>query len=73
MKDKIPSKFTGFFITVIGTGIVLRFFSILIDRVFFFNSEFKIVEYQNFGLIIFFFSIIMGILWILRVRKISEI
>ncbi len=43
MEDKLPNKFIGSFITLVGTGIILRFFSSLVDRVFFSNSEFKIV------------------------------
>jgi|TARA_B110000914_G_C15271162_1_gene357612 hypothetical protein len=72
MKDKIPSKFTGFFITVVGTGMLLRFFSSILDRIFFFNNEFKLTEYSNFGLIIFIISILMGILWIYRMRTITD-
>ena len=53
MNDKIPTKITGFFITVIGTGIVLRTITTIIDRILFSNREFKISEFQNFGIIIF--------------------
>jgi len=49
MEDKLPNKFVGSFITLVGTGIILRFFSSLIDRVFFSNSDFKIVEHEYFG------------------------
>jgi len=71
VNDKIPTKITGFFITVIGTGIVLRTIITIIDRILFSNREFKISEFQNFGIIIFLISIIMGIFWLLRVRKLS--
>jgi hypothetical protein len=71
VNDKIPTKITGFFITVIGTGIVLRTITTIIDRILFSNREFKISEFQNFGIIIFLISIIMGIFWVLRVRKLS--
>ena len=71
MKEKIPSKITGFFISVIGTGIVLRTLSTIIDKLFFSNSEFNISESQNFGLVIFLISLTMGIIWLLNVRKLS--
>ena len=71
MKEKIPSKITGFFISVIGTGIVLRTLSTIIDRLFFSNSDFNISESQNFGLVIFLMSLTMGIIWLLNVRKLS--
>ena len=72
MKEKIPSRFTGFFISVIGTGIILRFLSVIIDRLFFINNEFKITEYENFGLIIFITSIFIGVLWLYRVKNITD-
>ena len=71
MKEKIPSKITGFFISVIGTGIVLRTLSTIIDKLFFSNSDFNISESQNFGLVIFLMSLTMGIVWLLNVRKLS--
>ena len=71
MKEKIPSKITGFFISVIGTGILLRTLSTIIDKLFFSNSDFNISESQNFGLVIFLMSLTMGIIWLLNVRKIS--
>ena len=71
MKEKIPSKITGFFISVIGTGIVLRTLSTIIDKLFFSNSDFNISESQNFGLAIFLMSLTMGIIWLLNVRKLS--
>lgn len=70
MKDKVPSKITGFFISVIGTGVILRFLSVIIDRVFFFNNEFTLKDYENLGLIIFIISIFIGILWLYRMRNI---
>ena len=72
MNEKIPSKFTGFFISVIGTGIILRFLSLIIDRLFFINNEFKITEYENFGLIIFISSIFIGVFWLYRVKNITD-
>ena len=71
MNEKIPSKITGFFITVIGTGIVLRTLSTIIDKLFFSNSDFNISESQSFGLVIFLMSLTMGIIWLLNVRKLS--
>ena len=71
MKEKIPSKITGFFISVIGTGILLRTLSTIIDKLFFSKSDFNISESQNFGLVIFLMSLTMGIIWLLNVRKLS--
>ncbi len=71
MKEKIPSKITGFFISVIGTGIVLRTLTTIIDKLFFSNSDFNISESQNFGLAIFLMSLTTGIIWLLNVRKLS--
>ena len=71
MKEKIPSKITGFFISVIGTGIVLRTLTTIIDKLFFSNSDFNISESQNFGQAIFLMSLTTGIIWLLNVRKLS--
>ena len=72
MKDKVPSKITGFFISVIGTGVILRFLSVIINRVFFFNSEFTLKDYEDLGLLIFIISIFIGILWLYRIKNISD-
>ena len=72
MKDKVPSKITGFFISVIGTGVILRFLSVIIDRVFFFNSEFTLKDYEDLGLVIFIISIFIGIIWLYRIKNISD-
>ena len=72
MNDKVPSKITGFFISVIGTGVILRFLSVIIDRVFFFNSEFTLKDYEDLGLVIFIISIFIGILWLYRIKNISD-
>ncbi len=72
MKDKVPSKITGFFISVIGTGVILRFLSVIIDWVFFFNSEFTLKDYEDLGLVIFIISIFIGILWLYRIKNISD-
>ncbi|MDA9675193.1 hypothetical protein N9T60_00745 [Candidatus Actinomarina] len=72
MNEKIPSKITGFFITVIGTGIVLRTLTIIIDKLFFSTSDFNISEYQNFGIGIFLMSLTMGIIWLFNVKRLSK-
>ena len=72
MNDKIPSKITGFFITVIGTGIVLRTLTTIIDKLFFSTSDFNISEYPNFGIGIFLMSLTMGIIWLLNVKRLSK-
>ena len=64
MEDKLPNKFIGSFITLVGTGIILRFFSSIIDRIFFSNSEFKIVEHEYFGLAIFVIAISLSLIHI---------
>tara|TARA_B110000467_G_scaffold24582_1_gene22065 strand:+ start:176 stop:292 length:117 start_codon:yes stop_codon:yes gene_type:complete len=33
MNDKIPRKFTGFFIALVGTGMILSFLSRIVDMV----------------------------------------
>jgi hypothetical protein len=68
----VPSKITGFFISVIGTGVILHFLSVIIDRVFFFNSEFTLKDYEDLGLVIFIISIFIGILWLYRIKNISD-
>ena len=72
MEDKLPNKFIGSFITLVGTGIILRFFSSIIDRVFFSNSEFKIVEHEYFGLAIFVIAISVTISWLIRTKDIRK-
>ena len=72
MKDKVPSKITGFLISVIGTGVILRFLSVIIDRFFLFNSEFTLKDYEDLRLVIFIISIFIGILWLYRIKNISD-
>ena len=72
MNDKVPSKITGFFIAVIVTGILLRLCAVIIDTIFFANSKFKTVQYENYGLIVFVISLLVGITWLLRVKDISK-
>ena len=52
MNDKIPRKFTGFFIALVGTGMILSFLSRVVDRLLLQNSDFSVLEYENFGLYI---------------------
>ena len=72
MKEEVRSKITGFLISVIGTGVILRFLSVIIDRVFLFNSEFTLKDYEDLGLVIFIISIFIGILWLYRIKNISD-
>ena len=72
MEDKLPNKFIGSFITLVGTGIILRFFSSLIDRVFFSNSDFKIVEHEYFVVVIFVIAILVTISWLNRTKDIRK-
>ena len=72
MEDKLPNKFIGSFITLVGTGIILRFFSSLIDRVFFSNSDFKIVEHEYFGVRIFVIAILVTFSWLNRTKDIRK-
>ena len=72
MEDKLPNKFIGSFITLVGTGIILRFFSSLIDRVFFSNSDFKIVEHEYFRVGIFVIAILVTFSWLNRTKDIRK-
>ena len=72
MEDKLPNKFIGSFITLVGTGIILRFFSSLIDRVFFSNSDFKIVEHEYFGEGFFVIAILVTFSWLNRTKDIRK-
>ena len=72
MEDILPNKFIGSFITLGGTGIILRFFSSLIDRVFFSNSDFKIVEHEYFGVGIFVIAILVTFSWLNRTKDIRK-
>ena len=72
MEDKLPNKFIGSFITLVGTGIILRFFSSLIDRVFFSNSDFKIVEHEYIGVGFFVIAILVTFSWLNRTKDIRK-
>ncbi|MDB4249769.1 hypothetical protein N9851_01550 [Acidimicrobiia bacterium] len=72
MNDKIPSKFTGFFIALIGSGMILSFISSVIERILLKNSEFSLLEYDNFGLYIFGLSLTVAIFWLIRVNDLKD-
>jgi hypothetical protein len=72
MNDKIPSKFTGFFIALIGSGMILSFISSVIERILLKNSEFSLLEYDNFGLYIFGLSLTVAIFWLIRVKDLKD-
>jgi hypothetical protein len=72
MNDKIPSKFTGFFIALIGSGMILSFISSVIERILLKNSEFSLLEYDNFGLYIFGLSLTVAIFWLVRVKDLKD-
>ena len=72
MNDKIPSKFTGFFIALNGSGMILSFISSVIERILLKNSEFSLLEYDNFGLYIFGLSLTVAIFWLVRVKDLKD-
>tara|TARA_B100001029_G_C14636810_1_gene222165 strand:+ start:68 stop:292 length:225 start_codon:yes stop_codon:yes gene_type:complete len=72
MEDKLPNRFIGSFIALVGTGIILRFLSSLVDRVFFSNSEFKIVEHEYFGIFIFVIAIGVTISWLIKTKDLRK-
>ena len=72
MNDKIPTKFTGFFIALIGTGMILSFLSSVIDRIMLKNSEFSVLEYENFGLYIFGLSLSVAMFWLFKVKDLKD-
>ena len=55
-----------------GSPVILRFFSSLIDRVFFSNSDFKIVEHEYFGVGIFVIAILVTFSWLNRTKDIRK-
>ena len=72
MNDKIPSKFTGFFIALIGSGMILSFISSVIERILLKNSEFSLLEYDNFGLYIFGLSLSVAMFWLFKVKDLKN-
>jgi hypothetical protein len=72
MKDKLPSKFTGFFIALIGSGMVLSLLSTGIDRLFLQNSNVSLLENENFGLVALGISILIALLWLFKIRDMKD-
>ena len=72
MKDKLLSKFTGFFIALIGSGMVLSLLSTGIDRLFLQNSNVSLLENENFGLVVLGISILIALLWLFKIRDMKD-
>tara|TARA_B100000902_G_scaffold71028_1_gene76599 strand:+ start:814 stop:1032 length:219 start_codon:yes stop_codon:yes gene_type:complete len=72
MNDKLPSKFTGFFIALIGSGMILSLLSTAIDNIFLKNSEFSLMENENFPLIILGVSTVIGLVWLVKVSNLKD-
>jgi uncharacterized membrane protein YidH (DUF202 family) len=72
MKGKLPSKFTGFFIALIGSGMVLSLLSTGIDRLFLQNSNVSLLENENFGLVVLGISILIALLWLFKIRDMKD-
>lgn len=72
MNDKIPRKYTGFFIALVGTGMILSFLSRVIDRLLFQNSDFSILEYENFEPYMFGLSLSVAVFWLVKVKDMKN-
>ena len=72
MKDKLPSKFTGFFIALIGSGMILSLISSGIDKFFLKNSNVSLLGDENFELVIFVLSILIALLWLFKIRNLKD-
>jgi len=72
MKDKLPSKFTGFFIALIGSGMILSLISSGIDKLFFKNSNVSLLGDENFELVILVLSILIALLWLFKIRNLKD-
>ena len=72
MNDKLPSKFTGFFIALIGSGMILSLLSTAIDNIFLKNSELSLMENENFPLIILGVSTVIGLVWLVKVSNLKD-
>ena len=72
MKDKLPSKFTGFFIALIGSGIILSLISSGIDKLFLKNSNVSLLGDENFELVILVLSILIALLWLFKIRNLKD-
>jgi uncharacterized membrane protein (DUF106 family) len=72
MKDKLPSKFTGFFIALIGSGMILSLISSGIDKLFLKNSNVTLLGDENFELVILVLSILIALLWLFKIRNLKD-
>ena len=72
MKDKLPSKFTGFFIALIGSGMILSLISSGIDKLFLKNSNVSLLGNENFELVILVLSILIALLWLFKIRNLKD-
>lgn len=72
MKDKLPSKFTGFFIALIGSGMILSLISSGIDKLFLMNSNVSLLGDENFELVILVLSILIALLWLFKIRNLKD-
>ena len=72
MKDKLPSKFTGFLIALIGSGMILSLISSGIDKLFLKNSNVSLLGDENFELVILVLSILIALLWLFKIRNLKD-
>ena len=72
MKDKLPSKFTGFVIALIGSGMILSLISSGIDKLFLKNSNVSLLGDENFELVILVLSILIALLWLFKIRNLKD-
>ena len=72
MKEKLPSKFTGFFIALIGSGMILSLISSGIDKLFLKNSNVSLLGDENFELVILVLSILIALLWLFKIRNLKD-
>lgn len=72
MKDKLPSKFTGLFIALIGSGMILSLISSGIDKLFLKNSNVSLLSDENFELVILVLSILIALLWLFKIRNLKD-
>ena len=72
MKDKLPSKFTGFFIALIGSGMILSLISSGSDKLFLKNSNVSLLGDENFELVILVLSILIALLWLFKIRNLKD-
>jgi hypothetical protein len=72
MKDKLPSKFTGFFIALIGSGMILSLISSGIDKLFLKNSNVSLLGDENVELVILVLSILIALLWLFKIRNLKD-